>query len=801
MKRSNTIITAAVMIAAAFSIYTGWAQAADGRARHARADADWPVYGGQPANQHYSKLTQINRSNVKKLRIAWTYDTGEEGGLETSPLIVGRTLYAYTPSQKVIALDAVTGKLLWKFDSGVKSEQPARGVAYWSDGKEGRIFAGVMNYLYALDPATGKPIPSFGEAGRIDLRKNLRGDYQVQSIALTTPGIVYKDLIIVGGEMPETLPAPPGDIRAYDVRTGALRWSFHTIPHPGEFGYETWPKDAWKTSGAANNWAGMSLDVARGIVYVPTGSASFDFYGGDRIGNDLFADTLLALDANTGKRIWHFQDVHHDLWDRDFPSPPALLTVTHDGKRIDAVAQTTKTGYLYLFNRVTGQPLFPIEEHAYPPSTVPGEAASPTQPRPLKPAPYARQLLTEDMLTNRTPEAHAWAVDKFRTFRSEGLFVPFGLDKQTVIFPGFDGGAEWGGPAIDPDTGVIYINANEMAWTGGLQEDKPARTPGEAIYRSQCSICHGADRSGSPPGFPSLIGISKRLTDAQITATIHQGKGRMPTFPNLSDSQLTSLLQFLHEEPTAPAAAAPSGDKQEMASVGGESASADPVGAATYQEHCAVCHGDHMEGIPPYFPMLIGAGQRLSKQQIVTLIHHGKGGMPAFPKLQSEELDALLRYLKVSDSLEPSTAEKPQYSFTGYRKFLDPDHYPAIAPPWGTLNAIDLNTGNYLWKIPLGEYPALAAKGMKNTGSENYGGPIVTAGGLVFIGATLYDYKFHAFDSRTGKLLWEAQLPYAGRATPATYMIDGKQYVVVATGGGRYQVAPAKGVYVAFSLP
>ena len=719
MKRTNIIIVAAVTFGVALSIYVGWAQVAGKPTSLITADADWPVYGGQPANQHYSSLTQINRSNVNKLRVAWTYDTGEDGGLETSPLIVGRTLYAYTPSQKVIALDAVNGKLLWKFDSDVKAEQSARGVAYWTDGKDGRILAGVMNYLYALDPSTGKPIPSFGEGGRIDLRKNLRGDYQAQSIALTTPGIVYKDLIIVGGEMPETLPAPPGDIRAYDVRTGDLRWSFHTIPHPGEFGYETWPKDAWKTSGAANNWAGMALDAERGIVYVPTGSAAFDFYGGDRIGNDLFADTVLALDANTGKRIWHFQGVHHDLWDRDFPSAPALLTVTHDGKQIDAIAQTTKTGYLYLFDRLTGQPLFPIEERSYPASTVPGELASLTQPRPLKPAPYARQLLTEDMLTNRTPEAHAWAVDKFRTFRSEGLFVPFGLDGQTVIFPGFDGGAEWGGPAIDPKTGVIYVNANEVAWTGGLAADKPTRTPGEAIYRSQCSVCHGADRSGSPPGFPSLIGISKRLSDTQITATIHQGKGRMPTFPNLSDAQLTTLLEFLHDDPTASPGAHPTSDKQEMASV----------------------------------------------------------------------------------AAEATTPQEPQYSFTGYRKFLDPDHYPAIAPPWGTLNAIDLNTGNYLWKIPLGEYPALAAKGMKNTGSENYGGPIVTAGGLVFIGATLYDYKFHAFDSRTGKLLWETQLPYAGRATPATYMIDGKQYVVVATGGGRYQVAPAKGVYVAFSLP
>ena len=684
-----------------------------------RANVDWPVYLGQAEGQHYSPLTQINRHNVTQLKVQWTYDTGEEGILETNPLVVGRVLYAYTPSEKVIALDAATGKLLWKFDSGVKAQHWARGVSYWTDGKENRIFAGVMNYLYALDPKTGTPISSFGENGRIDLRKDLRGDYKAHYISMDSPGLIYKDLIIVGGEMPETLPAAPGDIRAYDVRTGELRWSFHTIPHPGEFGYNTWPPDAWKTSGAANNWAGMSLDAARGIVYAPTGSAAFDFYGANRVGDDLFADTLLALDANTGKRIWHFQGVHHDIWDRDFPSPPVLLTVKHDGKRIDAVAQTTKTGYVFLFDRVTGKPLFPIEEKSYPPSTVPGEVASPTQPRPLKPDPYARQLLTEDMLTNRTPEAHAWAVEKFQTFRSEGIFIPFALNKQTVNFPGFDGGAEWGGPAVNPKTGVIYINANEMAWTGGLTENKATDSPGEATYRSQCSVCHGADRSGSPPAFPSLIEINKRLPDEQILATIRQGKGRMPGFPSLSDTQLETLLHFLKGE--SPGTPQQTSDKQEMTSA--------------------------------------------------------------------------------PDAAHGATPQPPQYSFTGYQMFVDPDHYPAIAPPWGTLSAIDLNTGKYLWKIPFGEYPELAANGMKNTGSQNYGGPIVTASGLLFIGATLYDHKFHAFDSRNGELLWEGQLPYAGRATPATYMVDGKQYIVVATGAVRFNPTPAKGVYVAFSLP
>src|SRR5690348_6752082 len=362
---------------------------------------DWPVWGGSPENQHYSSLAQINRSNVKQLQVAWTYDTGEKGGVQTSPLVVGRTLYGISPTQKIFAVDAATGKLLWNFDSGVKGMQPDRGLAYWSSGDDKRILVGVMNFLYALDATTGKPIPTFGTNGRVDLQENLGREPRFQSIALTSPGVVYKDLIIVGGRNPETLPAPPGDIRAYDVRTGKLRWSFHTIPHPGEFGYDTWPKDAWKTSGAVNNWAGMALDVRRGIVFVPTGSAAFDFYGADRVGDDLFANCEIALNAETGKRIWHFQAVRHDIWDRDFPAPPVLFMLKRDAKSIPALAQTTKQGFVYLFDRTNGKPLFPVEYHKYPPSTIPGEVAAAEQPLPTKPAPYARQLLTEDMLTPR----------------------------------------------------------------------------------------------------------------------------------------------------------------------------------------------------------------------------------------------------------------------------------------------------------------------------------------------------------------------------------------------------------------
>jgi quinoprotein glucose dehydrogenase len=666
---------------------------------------DWPMYGGAPENNHYSPLTQINRANVGKLAVAWSFDTREEGGLQTSPIVVNGTLYGISPSQKIFALDAATGKLLWKFDSGVVGTQPDRGLSYWTDGKSARILVGVMNFLYALDAATGKPVATFGEAGRVDLRKGLgREPAEAQSIYLTSPGVVYKDLIIVGGRQPETLPAPPGDIRAFDVRTGKLRWSFHTIPHPGEFGENTWPRDAWKSSGAANNWTGMSLDPKRGIVYIPTGSAAFDFYGGDRLGDNLFANCLIALNAETGERIWHFQGVRHDLWDRDFPSPPALLTVKRGEEKIDAVAQTTKHGYVFLFNRATGEPLFPIENHKYPASDVPGETAAAEQPLPVRPAPFARQSLDETQLSNRTPEVHQWAVEHFRKFRNEGQFVPFGLGKDTLVFPGFDGGAEWGGPAVDTQSGVIYVNSNDVAWTGALAENTGGNNP-RNIYLSQCGVCHGDKLQGSPPAIPALTGVRERLHPKQIGATIKNGKGRMPGFPNLTEEQMFALTEYLA-----------TGESKELES-----------------------------SAPP-----------------------------------------------------PSTVK---FRFTGYKKFLDPDGFPAVAPPWGTLNAIDLNTGDYVWKIPFGEYPALVKQGMKDTGTENYGGPAVTAGGLLFIGASNFDKKFRAYDKATGKLLWETTLPFSGNATPITYEVHGRQFVVIAAGGGKDPKSGSGGVYVAFALP
>jgi glucose dehydrogenase len=772
-------------------------------AAHAQEKVDWHAYNGGVDGDHYSPLKQINRSNVDRLQVAWRFDTDEKGQIQTNPLIVGRTLYGYTPTQKVIALDAAMGKLLWKFDAGIEGTQPARGFAYWTDGKERRLFAGIMNFLYCLDAETGKPIAAFGEDGRIDLRKGLGRNFETQSVVLTSPGVVYKDLIIVGGRNPETHPAPPGYIRAYDVRTGQQRWVFHTIPLPGEPGYETWPKDAWKTAGAANNWAGMSLDAAHGILYAPTGSAVMDFYGGDRVGDDLYANSILALDAETGKLLWHFQGVHHDIWDRDFPSPPALFTVRHDGKQVEALAQTTKQGYLYVFNRITGEPLFPIHEHTYPASTVPGEVTAHTQPLPDWPAPFSqRQQLTEDMLTTRTPEAHAWAVKTLREARSGGQFYPMAVGKLTVVFPGFDGGAEWGGPAIDPVSNVLFVNENEMAWLGGLIPREKQAGLGEQVYRSQCAICHGIELKGAFPTFPSLVGINQRFTLEKLTDTIHRGTGRMPSFPNIADEPLNALLDYLRNGNDVSA-------KRELTSTpdqpdAGLARNSNGPGARVYSDRCAICHRDHREGIPPSVPMLIGVGNRLSASQVADLIHKGKDRMPPMPDLLGPDLEALLQFLGVNTAAVeamPEPRDEDAYTFTGYKKFLDPDGYPAVAPPWGTLSAIDLNTGRFLWKTPFGEYPDLARQGLKDTGTENYGGPIVTAGGLLFIGATVYDRKFHAFDVHNGKLLWEYELPFAGMATPATYAVDGQQYVVTAASGGRDPKSPVGGAYIAFSLP
>jgi quinoprotein glucose dehydrogenase len=631
--------------------------------------------------------------------------------MECNPIVVHGVLYATTPKLRLVALDAATGQLKWSFDPNqgqqVLGKLRNRGVNYWEDGSDRRLFYAVREYLYAIDATNGKLVPTFGESGRVDLREGLGRDPKDQEISVTTPGVIYHNLLILGSIMSEDLPAPPGDIRAFDVRTGKIRWTFHTIPHPGEYGYETWPKDAWTYSGAANDWAGMSLDEKRGLVFASTGSAAFDFYGANRIGDDLFANCVIALKAETGERVWHFQGVKHDLWDRDFPAAPLLVTVGREGRLVDAVAQTTKSGYVFVFDRETGRPLFPIEYRPVPASDVDGEMAAQTQAFPLQPAPFARQQFTEDIVTNRTPAAHQAVLDQLRKVRSGGQFTPPSL-QGTVIFPGFDGGGEWGGPAFDPETGLLYVNANEMAWILRLVERPKtgAEASARQLYAANCASCHRPDMRGTPPEFPSLVGIGAKYKDDQIAQIIRSGNGRMPSFARFGHDAIKAVAHFL------------------------------------------VTGQDESFAIP------------MSAQSLSPL----------------------------------------KYTMDGYNKFLDPDGYPAVEPPWGTLNAINLDTGEYAWKIPFGEFPELTAKGMLATGSENYGGPLATSGGLLFIGATDRDRKMHAYDKATGKLLWEALLPAAGNATPATYEADGRQFVVIGAGGGK-SGAPSGGSYVAFALP
>jgi quinoprotein glucose dehydrogenase len=619
------------------------------------SEDNWADYLGGPDRNHYSKLDQITAQNVNKLEIAWEYSTPDSGQMQMNPLVIDGVLYGVDANVQAFALNASTGKEIWRFGDPVKNaSSTSRGASFWQNKDEKRVLFTAGANLWALDALTGKPIKTFGENGKVDLHIGLPENSQEKYIISNTPGTVFENLIYMPVRVSEGDDAAIGDLRAFDVISGKLVWTFHTIPHPGEYGYKTFPPDAHKNEsiGAVNNWAGMSVDIKTGILYVPTGSAAYDFYGGNRPGKNLFANTLIALDARTGKRIWHYQTIHHDIWDRDLPAPPNLISISKGGKKIDAVAQVTKHGYVFIFDRKTGKPVFPIKEVKVPKSMLPGEKTNKTQPLPKLPLPFARQSnqLTENDISPYA-QNRAELIKKIISFKREQFDPP--SEQGTLIMPGFDGGPEWGGAAIDPE-GVMYVNANEMAWIIDMKktEAKASNGPlGEQTYTNYCQACHGKDREGNKQsGYPSLVKAIQKYDKKKILDIINSGRGMMPGFAYVTDIEKQALIQFLYNE-----------EKKEMTS----------------------------------------------------------------------------NYV--------NTKYVSPYKMQGYTKFLDDRGLPAIAPPWGTLNAIDLNTGALKWKIVLGDEPLLKKEGIIGTGSENYGGPIVTAGKLVFIAATK-DAKIRAFN-------------------------------------------------------
>lgn len=696
------------------------------------ANKTWRTYRGDDGINAYSALKQINQNNVGELTVAWTYRSGDSrtnSMIECNPIIIDSVLYATSPKLKVLALNAATGKELWVFDPFDKDSKEGginRGVTYWENGTDRRIFFSAGHRLIALDATSGKQIMDFGADGYVDLRKGLGKDHNIDgfSIKNTSPGVVYRDLIIVGSSIREYYDNPPGHIRAYDAKTGEMAWTFHTVPLPGEFGYDTWPPESYKSVGGCNAWSGLSIDRERGIVFAATGAPTFDFHGGDRVGKNLFGNSVIAMDAATGEYIWHYQISQHDLWDYDLPSPPNLITIRRNGQSIDAVAQLTKQGWIFVLDRETGEPLFPIEERAVPASPMPNEQAWPTQPFPTAPPPLARQKFDESTITDISPEAHDYVLKEASKYDWGHIYQPPSL-RGIIQAPGFRGGAEWSGGAFDPEHGIMYVGANDIPNIVQLMEvtpdDREALTglppqqAGSLVYQRNCASCHGEDLSGNAP-FPSLVNIADRLKPEEASALLETGRGQMPSFVHLSKAHKQSIIAFLFD---------------------------------------------------------------LKKSNTVVASRKTEKN----PEIQ-EKLESNLK----------------RYKIKGYIQLRDQFGYPGSKPPWGTLNAVDLNSGEIRWKIPLGGFPELAEKGHPNTGTQLFGGAVVTAGGLVFIGASK-DEKFRAFNKENGQVLWEYQLPAGGYATPATYEINGKQYVVIAAGGGGFQGTKSGDYYIAFSLP
>lgn len=680
----------------------------------------WAAYKGDETSSSYTPLNEIDASNVSGLKNAWTFQMndlgpGEEPVLsQSNPIIVDGIMYLNSGKQTVYAIDAASGKKIWScktLDAGVPSAA-SRGVTYWESGNDKRILYSSGNYLMAIDASNGKIIPSFGNNGKVNLNEGMRDDPSKISVTLSTPGRIFNDLIIIGARTPDAYGAPPGYIRAYNCKTGKLAWTFHTIPHPGEPGYETWPTDAYKYAGGVNCWAGLSIDAKRGMVFLALGSPSYDYYANDRKGENLFGNCVLALDAATGKYKWHFQTVHHDLWDYDLPAPPNLVTFTKDGKPVDAVAQVTKQGFVFVLDRDTGKPIYPVEERKVPASNMPGEEAWPTQPFPLKPKAFVKQFMTEDDLSHYSDEDHKAILQQFRSLRYEGLFTPPDL-KGTLSLPATRGGANWGGAAFDPTSGMLYIRGNNLPEIQTIVDldkhfaarDNSAFEKGRVVYLQHCSSCHGAEKKGNPPSFPSLVELKSKMGEKESLEKIRMGGGAMPGYKGvLTKDEEDAVIAFLYDKKGGPS----------------------------------------------------------SPAQAVT--KNTKG----------------IRYGNI----------------TGYKTWAGPSGNPAMKGPWGTLNALNLSTGEYEWQIPLGNDEKLQEKGGPITGLLGRSGPMVTAGGLVFISGA-EDRKLWAFDKRTGKMLWETELPAANNANVCSYYLNGKQYIALSVGGTKENPS---GSVMAFSL-
>jgi quinoprotein glucose dehydrogenase len=770
----QSVIGYALLVAVVIGCHSLPPQGKSGKGEFSGPDPHrtWRDFGGGPDQSKYFVQDEITKSNVNQLKVAWEYSTADENVYQFNPLIVDSIMYVLAKGNSLVALDAASGKEIW-IHANLQGIAP-RGINYWEskDRKDRRLIFQMNNYLQAIDALTGKSILNFGDNGLVDLRQGLGRDPLTLTRAQSgTPGKIFENLLLLGSSTGENYMSSPGDVRAYDVVTGKLAWTFHTIPHPGEYGYDTWPKDAYKYIGGVNTWGEISVDAERGIAYYPLGSPTYDYYGGDRIGSNLYGNSILALDARTGKRIWHYQLVHHDLWDYDLSAAPQLVTVNHDGKKIDAVAVAGKNGFMFVFDRVNGKPLWPIEERPVPASTVPGEESWPTQPFPTVIPPFGRQNMTSKDLNPYflKPEERAeWAkrIDSMGT----GLYTPVSMTRETLSIPGAVGGASWGSTAANPEKGMVYVRSIDWPSVYGKVEkrdtprddesaDNGTAANGQNIYATNCQACHGADRKGAVG--PQLLDIATRLNFEKFQQLVFSGKGEMPAFPHLDEGTMRRLYRFMSETGAPRAGGRPAPPKNQT-----------PEGPV-------VASG----GVPK--------GQEL-RELTPAIRNASRQGPNAYGVPYPE------------DAKVPAT-----------RYFIPPGWglgYPyLISPPWSSIIAYDMNKGTIKWRIPIGQDLQATEEGGKNTGvlRAQRNGMIVTSTGLVF--CTAKDGKIYAFDADNGKELWAGQLPTGTQGLPSMYELNGKHYLVVSAtvplswGRGDEKTKPEKpapqGRYVVFALP